>query len=382
MSILIFQRILPPYRLAIFRELYRRFGARVCFSDAHAAASLRSVDTAPDFPAERIARRYFGGKETAALQNPLPLLRRVKPRIVVSEFAAAYLTMWLLLCLRPFFGYKLLLWTHAVDNHDIHHPFASRRGRLALWLFKRMDGIICYSRSRCELVRDALGDGAPRLFVAPNTIDASAQHALYAEFETRGRDALRAELGMRRRFQLVYIGRLIADKRIDLLLETFNILSAETDVELHVIGDGPERARVESAAAQNNAIVCHGAVWDERRSGAFLYAADCCLNPGYLGLSLVHCFCFGTPIVSCASTEDGPFHSPEVDYLQPGVNGLLTDSDAGTLAAVLRQLLADKEALRRMSAAARRTALEEVSLDNMMEGFAQAFDAMEEESRA
>lgn len=382
MSILIFQRILPPYRLAVFRELYRRFAARVCFSDAHASASLKSVDETPDFPTERIGRRYIGARETAALQNPLPLLRRFKPRIVVSEFAAAYLTMWVLLCLRPFFGFKLLLWTHAVDNHDIHHPFASRRGRLALWLFKRVDGIICYSRSRCEMVRSALGENAPQLFVAPNTIDTSAQHALYDEFETRGKAALRAELGMRRRFQLVYIGRLIAEKRIDLLLESFNKLSAVLDVELHVIGDGPERASVESAAARNDAIICHGAIWDERRSGAFLYAADVCLNPGYLGLSLVHCFCFGTPIVSCLSTEEGPFHSPEVDYLQPGVNGLLLASDADALAGALQQFLTDEAALSSMSAAARRTSLEEVSLDRMMDGFAEAFEAMEENSRA
>ncbi len=366
---LIFQRILPYYRLPVFRRLYNQFGAIVCHSEERKGASLTSAWREADFPQCLIPRMYLVGKETAALQHVLAPLRRYRPTIVISEFAVAYASLWLLMLLRPVFRFKLLLWTHGISNDEIFQPLASGRGKLARWLLSRADGIICYSRERRNMLAAALGAQAPKLYVASNTIDTSAQFQLYDRFEAVGRESIRRELGCGSGLMLVYIGRLIQDKGIKLLLRAFDRISNELSITLHIIGDGPERTNVEEQARRNPLIRFHGAIWDEEVTGKILYAADLCLNPGYVGLSIVQCFSFGTPLLTCRSSEEGPFHSPEIEYLQPGVNGLYAEARPEAIAEAAISLLNDPERLQAMSAAARQTAETECSLDRMMEGF-------------
>jgi len=51
------------------------------------------------------------------------------------------------------------------------------------------------------------------------------------------------------KYDILFAGRLIADKNVSLLLDAFDALAAEYDVTLGIIGDGPERERLQRQAA-------------------------------------------------------------------------------------------------------------------------------------
>ncbi|GAB3021920.1 glycosyltransferase family 4 protein [Natronobiforma cellulositropha] len=51
-------------------------------------------------------------------------------------------------------------------------------------------------------------------------------------------------------FDVLFAGRLIADKNVDILLEAFDRVASEHDVTLGIVGDGPERQRLEEQASR------------------------------------------------------------------------------------------------------------------------------------
>jgi hypothetical protein len=63
-----------------------------------------------------------------------------------------------------------------------------------------------------------------------------------------------------------------------------------------------------------------------------------------------------------------PWHSPEIDYLEDGTNGLMTSDDPSAYAAVVAGLLADPMRLAQLSRKAQESA-ERYSLETMVANF-------------
>ena len=371
MKTLIFQRVLPYYRLPLFRLLQKKLGTIVCFSRENPAISLRSV--APekvDFPHEYLARTYFSGSETLMVQNILAPLLKHRPSVVISEAALAYLSLWLLILLRPFFGFRLVLWGHGIRNEQILKPFADAKGALTLWLFRRADALLFYSEDRKSLVEKFL-PGGPPCFVAPNSIDLEPYEILLARLEKEGREKVKKRLGFaEEKTHFIWIGRLLADKRPDLLFAAFQKL--DFPCHLHVVGVGPELEKMKALKIPN--VTFYGEVFDETITGELLFCSDLFVMPGYLGLSVLHAFVMGMPVLSCKTTETGPFHSPEICYLVEGKNGLLVDSSAEALALAISGLHKNPQKWKELKESARDTGRKS-GLESMVKGFAAAIAA-------
>ena len=119
---------------------------------------------------------------------------------------------------------------------------------------------------------------------------------------------------------ILFIGRLIASKRIPLLLEYYKNLKLKMvndNLRLEIIGDGPLLSSVEAAAKLDNTIICHGSIIDESIIAPIMSRSSIVFIPGHSGLSINHAFAYGRPYV----TSDGPSQPPEVDYIINAVNG-------------------------------------------------------------
>ena len=89
-----------------------------------------------------------------------------------------------------------------------------------------------------------------------------------------------------------------------------------------------------------NSVVFHGAKHDDAKTGEILFACDMMVMPGYLGLSVNHAFCFECPVMSFEQQKNGPFHSPEVEYVVNNKTGyLLEEHSAESLAHTLNSYL-------------------------------------------
>jgi len=78
--------------------------------------------------------------------------------------------------------------------------------------------------------------------------------------------------------------------------------------------------------------------------------------PGLAGLGILDGFALGLPVVAI----DLPYHSPEIEYLESGVNGCLLPSGTGALdyGSAIARLLADEAKRQELVRGCRRSATE------------------------
>jgi glycosyltransferase involved in cell wall biosynthesis len=167
------------------------------------------------------------------------------------------------------------------------------------------------------------------------------------------------------------VARLDPVKDLGTLLSAFRRLAADReDARLILVGDGPERERLEASAREGGLagrVHFLGARDDVRR---LLPALDVYVNSStYEGVSLtiVEAMATGLPVVA---TRVGG--TPEV--LEHGVNGRLVPAGgAEALGAALQELAGSDDARRRLGAAARETVERRFRFDDMRDTYARAY---------
>jgi glycosyltransferase involved in cell wall biosynthesis len=239
-----------------------------------------------------------------------------------------------------------------------------------------MDAIILYSHQRRKLLANEINNDE-KLFVANNTLDSTELNKVYEQLEALGKEYVKKELAIKNKYNIVFIGRLVPEKRLDMLLEIFQTIQDQFSVGLHIIGNGPEEEMLRMLTKDNPSIHYHGAIHNLSESSRYLFAADLMVMPGHVGLSVVHAMMMGCPVLTCQG-PDGPFHAPEAEYIHNGVNGLFCAYSVKSLAEKIIQLFNDENSLKKMSAMSRKTMLDKASINLFLSGFADALKYVNE----
>jgi len=169
--------------------------------------------------------------------------------------------------------------------------------------------------------------------------------------------AIRATRRAGRRVDVVFVGRLIDEKRVDLLLEAVRALAGRfPDLRTTVIGDGPERAALEGRAVRLG--IADRVTFSGRIEGSRVYAAmkaaSVLVMPSVregFGITVAEAQACGTVPVVVRSPM-----SAASALVRDGVDGLVCDPTTASLAEALTRLLSDPARLSSMSRDARRAA--------------------------
>lgn len=154
-------------------------------------------------------------------------------------------------------------------------------------------------------------------------------------------------------FELLFVGRLVERKGVHLLLDALASLPPERRVVLRVVGDGPERPRLQAQAERlglGPRVVFHGFVTKEELQ-ARMEECDCFVLPAVidakgdtegLGVVLLEAMSYGKPTIASAA-------GGIVDIVRDGRNGFLVPpGDAPALAGAIARMMDDPAAARRM----------------------------------
>ncbi len=357
--VLVLQTILPHYRLPFFRRLCESAAAEftIAFGDARPSDSLQTVDDTSGVRARRLRNRYIlsirGGGLLRWQSGALgPILRR-DIDVVIAEGDLHCLSTLVAFGLSRLHRIPFIVWWHGIGQQSLRWLNPLRLG----WA-RRASALIFYDPERPKWFTER-GVSAEKVFVTWNSIDTDTAASLTAPWSAT------------QRHRVLYVGRLIARKKVDLLLRGFALAVSDLppDICLTIIGDGPEAAPLRTLASGlgiADRVQFTGSVADEARLAPYFNTSLVSVSPGYVGLSIIHSMAYGLPML----VADNEPHSPEIVALSPGANGeFFASGDADALAASVVRACADQQALARMSTAARETVSRWFSLDRMVRAF-------------
>jgi glycosyltransferase involved in cell wall biosynthesis len=243
----------------------------------------------------------------------LRLLRKTKFNFVLVPLEKKLIPLIIFVYLLKFkFCFKLFSVNHPIAQSRFLNPVFDRM--LTKLLFTLYDLVGFYTEEGRDLAVNLKLLPYAKTFFANNTLDTREIWHNQA-FEVNKTDPK----------VLLFIGRLIKSKRLDLLLRYFEELKARLPgTRLIVIGDGPEAGLIKAVIEKDKAVTWFGAVVDEAHIAAIMGQAHAVFVPGWSGLSIVHAFCYGKPYM----TIKGP-HPPEISYLIDHQTGLILSGNIG-----------------------------------------------------
>jgi len=161
-------------------------------------------------------------------------------------------------------------------------------------------------------------------------------------------------------------GRLVAQKRFDILIEAFGMVLSEMDARLIILGDGPEKGSLEKLAKDRGITDKVSFAGFQLNPYIFLSKATVfVLSSGYEGLPMVllEAMACGAPVIS-SDCRSGPN-----EILDGGRCGLLVPvGDVKALSEAIVGLLKDKESREKLSRLGRERAAD-FSVDTIIKQY-------------
>ncbi|MBU1425984.1 MAG: glycosyltransferase family 4 protein [Gammaproteobacteria bacterium] len=360
-TVCIIQRRLTHYRVPLFEALREKLADRNIRLDllvGKGTTAEEEKNDAGELPwAKPIPTHYLAGERLCwqSVQGHLG----AADLVIVTQENKLILNHLLMLAPRRF---KLAFWGHGA-NLQSGNPRGLKE-RFKRWTTNRVDWWFAYTQMSADLVMAAgfPGDHITVLNNAVDTFELRQQRQSVTIEETR---ALRESLGFGSGPVGVFVGSLYTDKRLDFLFAAAEAIRGEVpEFHLLIVGEGPERDKVQAWCAMHPWARWVGARFG-REKAAYLSVAQVMLNPGLVGLGILDAFVSGVPML----TTDCGIHSPEIVYLENGVNGVMTADDLDAYVQATVHLLSDMQALDALRTGCRDSA-KEFTVENMARRFA------------
>ena len=227
---------------------------------------------------------------------------------------------WIIALLARITGRKVYLWSHGLHGNE-----SAGTLRKNMLYFRLASHILLYGERARDLL-EAEGVPAGKMTVVYNSLNYFDQ--LEVREHMGDSSFVRNYFGNDRPYA-AFVGRLIGGKKLDLLLESLR----SCDCNLILVGDGPEREKLEKLAVQYglaDRVWFYGESYDEQFTGTVLYHAAICVSPGSIGLTAIHSLTYGTPVI----THDNLLaQAPESEAVVEGATGsYFRENDFGSLA--------------------------------------------------
>ncbi len=257
-------------------------------------------------------------------------------------------------------------WLEKFKRFEPWNPKALYRTLRESCVIRKTDAFICHSSHMAQYFRIVHGVSEKKIFLAHNAIDTSGLLEQYHCFRNQG---------LKKNFkEIVFIGRLVRSKSIDVLIKAFSkVLQSYPEARLKIIGDGSDRSSLQQLVHDltiSDRVTFCGAVYDAVELGRLTYLASLYAIPGLGGLGINTGMAMGLPII--CSYADGT----EDDLIRKGYNGWRFDGSEQGLTSALIEALSDQKSLEEMGMRSAGLIERDFNLDGMVRGYIKAINAL------
>jgi glycosyltransferase involved in cell wall biosynthesis len=312
-----------------------------------------------DLPASlgrKVPRRYLANNRVLLQFPPLGAIAQADLVIVVQ--ATGYLLNYPLLALSGLGLKRIAFWGHGLNRQGDASSFSERiKRRLAC----AVDWWFAYTQQTARYLA-SVGMDPARITMIENAVDTREFRSAVASVTDAEIADMRSRLGLTSEHRVaLYCGSLYSEKRVPYLLEMAAQAAALIPgFRLLVVGSGNEAHLVREYANGHSSVIYAGPLFSGDKAACFRLS-EVFVCPGLVGLGILDSFAAGLPMVT---TKDA-LHSPEIDYLVHGVNGLMVDGGAAEFAHTVVELLRNPVQLARLAQGASQAA-EHYTVENMV----------------
>lgn len=268
-------------------------------------------------------------------KNLLRLAMRPDIHSIVFLGNAKWLSTWLAASLARFSGKRVLFWTHGWVRLEKGVKAFVRR-----CFYRLAHGLLLYG-NWARLIGLAEGFPSNRLYVIYNSLDYGVQRRARASVTERELNSIRNDYcSSPNSALLIFCGRLIKSCKLNLLVEAMAILKRDgVETSLLLVGDGPEKGSLVQMAKELEVRVhFYGACYDENILARLIMSANVMVSPGKVGLTAMHGFVYGIPVIS---HDDAEAQGPEFEAIIHGKTGaLFRRDDVSDLVAAIKKWVA------------------------------------------
>jgi glycosyltransferase involved in cell wall biosynthesis len=324
--ILLVQTAIPEYQVAVIQALQRRLGPSlriVSGPEYFNESTSTAVSLADDNRVRLLKNVYLLGRRLVWQRGVLR--GALAADVAIVELNPRILTVWATVLARRCLRRPTLLWGHAWPRRG---PKA--RSDIVRHLLRQFGTrLVVYTQREARELRARMPDA--EIVAAPNALYAAADIGPAARTGASPTDFL-------------FVGRLVAEKKPQLLLDAFQRAAPRlaNDVRLRFVGHGPLRSQLLKSTSPHlrDRIDLVGPVTDREKLGLFYASAIASVSPGYVGLSLIQSLSFGVPMLIA---HDEP-HSPEIEAARPDLNArFFTANSEARLADALVSFAAQRD---------------------------------------
>ena len=323
-NVLVVVKYLPFYRLALFQELSSMIDPFYTI-----IGDLKSREGIKPIPYNEVEGFNFKKSKSIFYYKSLQLwqtgiITRVlgnKYEVFILDGAISHISTWIFAIIGRITGKKIIFWSHGFKGVDT----GIKKKIRTFFLKKLPHGLILYG-DFSKNVMVAEGFNAERIFVIGNSLDYNAQKKLRdsllkKEFEIQ---TLKKSLFANHFKTLIFIGRLMPNKKIDKILDSlYNLEKKGVFLNCIIIGDGPDKSRLANMIKEYNLedkVYFAGALYKEAEIAKLFLISDLMVSPGNVGLNCIHALAYGVPVIT---HDNFKYQNPEVESIAPDKNGLL-----------------------------------------------------------
>jgi glycosyltransferase involved in cell wall biosynthesis len=298
----------PDYRVALFSLLRERDDVPLdlVVGDEHFDPTVRTTDD--PVVTKRIRNHWLVGRRLLA--QPAAVRPGVRARTTVLEFNPRIITTWVIAGVRRALRRPTVVWGH-VEGQGGSSPPPLRR---PLGLARLAGTLAVYTEPGADAARRSY----------PGVAVVAAPNGIY-----RAADAVPVRTDGPAGTAFVSCGRLVESKGVGDLLDAFVLATRHglgSDATLEFVGSGPLESTLRQRAIDaglDDRVHFHGAIdaLDVAALQSVFDGAVASVSAGYVGLNVIQSMWFGIPMVT---VREAP-HSPEIDALVDGWNGVLVD---------------------------------------------------------
>jgi glycosyltransferase involved in cell wall biosynthesis len=251
----------------------------------------------------------------------------------------------------------VIYWNFGIDLGD---PDNKIKNMLYRHLHCLANAILLYSPMEKGFIRK---NNHVKTFVANNTINMTDSENIPVE-----PNYLREKYGIKEKHIVLFVGRIIASKRVEVLLRCFR---GRKDVAVVLAGRGIPDEMKDIVNTQSNYYYLGEIKYDKIEIARVYQGADVICIPGNVGLAIVEAFFWGKPLVTLVSNQG--LNSPEIWYLKEGENGFIA-RDEKEMEQRIDELFTNTEMYRSFSRKAMEIARTDSHISKMYEGFREAVE--------